>query len=86
MPKRPVHVIRYRFIKCCIWENRTKNGNRHAVTLCRLFKNGDAWQESTRFGRDDLLVAAKAIDEAHTWIHQYTAAIKVNDVQAEAGD
>ena len=68
MSKKPVHVVRYGFIKCCVWENSTKNGNRHAVTLSRLFKNGDSWQESTRFGRDDLLVAAKALNEAHSFI------------------
>ena len=68
MSKTPVHVVRYGFIKCCVWENSTKSGSRHAVTLTRLFKNGGSWQESTRFGRDDLLVAAKALNDAHSFI------------------
>jgi hypothetical protein len=68
MSKTPIHVVRYGFIKCCIWENSTRNGSRHVVTLTRLFKNGDSWQESTRFGRDDLLLAAKALNEAHSFI------------------
>ena len=38
------------------------------VSLVRLYKNGDVWKESTRFGRDDLLLVAKAADAAHSWI------------------
>lgn len=68
MSQRPVHVIRFGLIKACIWQNHTKSGDRHVVTVCRLYRNGDVWKESTRFGRDDLLSLAKAFDKAHTWI------------------
>jgi len=33
-----------------------------------MFKNGEQWQESKMFGRDDLLLVAKTLDLAHTWI------------------
>jgi hypothetical protein len=66
--KTPVHEIRLGLIKAAIWRNETRSGERHNVTLCRLFKNGDAWQQSQHFGRDDLLLAAKALDVAHSWI------------------
>jgi hypothetical protein len=33
-----------------------------------LYRNGDVWKESTRLGKDDLLVASKVLDQAHTWI------------------
>ena len=72
MSQPPVHVIRFGLIKACIWQNHTKSGDRHVVTVCRLFRNGEMWKESTRFGRDDLLSVAKALDQAHTWIHQRT--------------
>jgi hypothetical protein len=70
MSKQPVHVIRYGLIKVTIWRNATqRNGVRHTVAPIRLFKDGDTWRESTLFGRDDLPLLAKAIDQAHTWIY-----------------
>ena len=68
MSKPPVHEIRLGLIKASIWRNQTKSGERHNVTLARLYKNGDVWKESGHLGRDDLLVAAKALDLAHSWI------------------
>lgn len=68
MAKPPVHEIRLGLIKASVWRNQTKSGERHNVTLSRLYRNGDVWKESAHFGRDDLLVAAKALDLAHTWI------------------
>jgi len=68
MNKPPVHTIRIGYIKAAIWRNETKQGDRHNVTVCRLYRNGDKWVESTRFGRDDLLALAKVVDQAHSWI------------------
>lgn len=56
-------------IKASIWENQTKQGTNFAVRIVRLFKNGTEWKESAQFFRDDLLVAAKLLDQAHTWIY-----------------
>jgi hypothetical protein len=70
MAGKPVHEVRYGLIKASIWRNQTKQGTRFTVSITRLFKNGDLWQESTRFGRDDLLLLAKVAGEAHTWICQ----------------
>lgn len=71
MSRGPVHVIRFGFVKVSIWQNQTKSGERHSVSVVRLFRNGDVWQESTRFGRDDLPLLAKAVDMAHTWIYEH---------------
>ena len=68
MTQPPEHVVRFGLIKVAIWKNHTKSGDRHSVTVVRLFKDGDRWRESTRFGRDDLPLVAKAVDVAHTWI------------------
>ena len=69
MSRPPIHTIRMGFIKASVWKNETKVGIRHAVTVTRLFKNGDIWQESTRYGRDDLLLVCKVVELAHEWIH-----------------
>ncbi len=68
MQKQPVHEIRFGLIKASIWKNQTRSGDRHNVTVCRLFRNGDVWKESMHFGRDDLPVLAKVVDLAHSWI------------------
>ncbi len=68
MSKPPVHEIRLGLIKASIWRNQTKSGERHNVTVGRLYRNGDVWKESSHFGRDDLLLVAKVADLAHSWI------------------
>jgi hypothetical protein len=70
MATKPVHEVRRGLIKVRIWRKRTKSGLRHAVTVIRLFRNGDAWKESTRFGRDDIPLVRLMLDQAHTWIYQ----------------
>ena len=70
MAKQPIHSIRFGYIKANIWFNQTKSRDRHNVTVTRLYRDGDLWRESQHFGRDDLLLLAKALDQAHTWIMQ----------------
>lgn len=65
---RPVHEIRLGRIKAAIWENDTDNGTRHNVTVSRLYKDGEQWKDSTSFGRDDLPLVGKVVDQAHSWI------------------
>ena len=65
---RPVHEIRLGRIRAAIWANETANGTRHNVTLSRIYKDGDDWKDSTSFGRDDLPLVAKVVDQCHTWI------------------
>lgn len=68
--QKPTHEIRLGRIKAAIWANETKQGVRYNVTICRLYKdeNEDAWKNSSSFGRDDLLLASKVLDRAHSWI------------------
>lgn len=70
MARPPIHIIRFGSIKVRIWRRNTRSGIRHSVTVSRLFRNGDVWKESTRFGRDDLPLVEFVIDQAHTWILQ----------------
>ena len=65
---RPVHEVRLGRIKAAIWENETQNGTRHNVTISRLYRDGEQWKDSSSFGRDDLPLVAKVVDQAHSWI------------------
>jgi hypothetical protein len=70
---RPVQTIRYGSVRAAIWRNMVDNGNAsrplYCVTFSRSYKDGEnAWKESASFGTEDLLLLAKAADDAHSWI------------------
>lgn len=70
MTKQRPHEIRLGRVKAVIWTNDTEAGQRHSVQLRRIYKDGNDWKESDSFGRDDLLVLAKLLDQVHTWIYE----------------
>jgi hypothetical protein len=67
---RPVQEIRLGFVKASIWENQVGEAKRYNVTVTRIYKEkeSDQWKTTESFGRDDLLLLAKAADRAHSWI------------------
>ena len=65
---KPAWEIRRGLIKVRIWQRRSKNGLRYSLNVVRLYRNGDQWKESTRFGRDDIPLVRLVLDEAHTWM------------------
>ncbi len=68
---QPVHVVRLRNIRAAIWANDTEHGVRYNSTVSRIYKDDDQqWRTSDSFGRDDLLLLAKVLDVAHTWISE----------------
>lgn len=64
----PAHEVRLGSIKATIWKNDTTSGVRYSVNVTRLYKDGDEWKQTTSFGRDDLPLVCKVIDQAHSWI------------------
>ena len=70
MPAKPVFELRRGLIKVRVWRKCTKSGLRHTVTIVRLFKDGDLWKESMRFGRDDIPLVRLLLDQAFVWIYQ----------------
>lgn len=66
--QKPVQEIRMGRIKAAIWQNDTEKGVRYNVTISRLYKDEETWKNSSSFGRDDLLLASKVLDRAHSWI------------------
>ena len=64
---RPVDDVRIGRVKATIWRNETEDGKaRFNTVFARLYKDGDAWQSTPSFGRNDLLLVAKVADLAHT--------------------
>jgi hypothetical protein len=68
--QKPIHEVRLGSVKAAIWENQTESGTRHNVTVSRIYKDGEEWKSTDSFGRDDLLLLAKVLDQAHTWIFE----------------
>ena len=90
MPKdkakvKPVHEIRLGRIKAAIWENETQNGTMYNVTLCRLYRDGKQWKDSTSFGRDDLPLVAKVADRVHSWIFEQNQGQNGSQSQEQSG-
>jgi hypothetical protein len=69
MPRKPVYELRHGLLKVRVWRKRTRSGIRHTISVIRLFRNGDVWKESTRFGREDIPLIRLLLEKAHTWIY-----------------
>jgi hypothetical protein len=66
---QPAAEFRINGVKAVVWQNETRNGSMFNTTLVRVYKDkDDEWQETSSLGRDDLLAARKALDEAHSFI------------------
>ncbi len=75
-PQRPAHEVRLGRIKAAVWATDGQYGTRHTVKVCKLYKavggDGERWQTTDVFGREDLLALAKVVDMAHTWVCENT--------------
>ena len=70
---KPIAEFRLAAVKAAVWQNETKNGSRHNVTLTRLYRKDDDWHETTSFGRDDLPLVEKVAAKAHSFIFDQQA-------------
>ncbi|MCA9010572.1 MAG: hypothetical protein KDB01_12540 [Planctomycetaceae bacterium] len=68
MPAKPVHEIRRGLIVVRIWMRSARQQTRYTTSALRLFRNGEAWKESSRFGPKDIPLLRLLLDEAHLWI------------------
>ena len=83
----PVDEVRIGRIKATIWANTGTDGRtRYNVTLSRLYKTNEGWRRTQNFGRDDLLLLAKVIDQAHSSIFALTADAADEAAAAAAAD
>jgi hypothetical protein len=71
---QPAHRIRSGTLQVTIWRNLAEKGNWYSVKLTRSYKTDEGYRDTDNLGHDDLLLAAKLLDMAHTWImHQLEA-------------
>ena len=73
--KSPANEIRLGSIRATIWENHSgQDAVWFNVTLSRHYSQGNAWKRTSALRRDDLPVAAKALEMAYAWILDRQAA------------
>ena len=73
MEKNRPHQIRMGKVVASIWKNEGENGARYNLTVSKLYKQGEKWESTANFSRDDLPLLAKVVDLAHTWIYEQRA-------------
>ncbi len=66
--ERPVHKLRAGALEVAIWAREGEHGTFYSVTTSRSYKQGDEWKQADSYGADDLLLLAKLLDQAHSWI------------------
>jgi len=68
--KKPIKVTLFP-VTANIWRNETEKGVFYSVTFERSYKDdGGKWQSSSSFSESDLLLLAKAADQAHDKIQE----------------
>jgi hypothetical protein len=65
---KPIHKIRSGAIEVAIWRQEGLKGPWYSVTMSRSYKQDEEWKQSDSFVQDDVLVLAKLLDLAHTWM------------------
>ncbi len=70
MTQQRVHEIRRGMIVARIRRTGSRNTQRHTSTVVRMYRNGNPWTESTRFGPDDIPLVRHVLNLAHTWSYQ----------------
>jgi hypothetical protein len=82
----PAHKFRFGSLQVTIWRNTGEKGAWYTVVPSRSFKTGDdAWKDSSQLRFDDLLIMAKLLDQAHTYIaNQLKADAKARKEQQAA--
>lgn len=73
---QPVFARRHRRLQVAVWQNKSPKGTFFNVSVQRSYKDGDDWKKSqSSLNRDDLLVAAKLLN----WAHSAVAFAAAND-------
>jgi hypothetical protein len=76
--KLPAKTLRLGRIKAAVWENEVDNKKFFNVTFARTYRDeARNFHDTDSFGRDDLPLVAKLADQAHTFIFERLADLKV---------
>ena len=82
--KKPAARVNLHPVSASIWRNENTKGEAYySVTLQRRYKDAeDKWKNSDSFNENELLLAAKVLDLAHTEISK----LRASDRQAQQAE
>lgn len=66
--KRPAYEVKIGRIRATIWPSAGQHGTRYSVVVTRRYQVDGDWKSSAYLDPGDLLLAAKALEEAEAWI------------------
>lgn len=73
--KPPIARVKLHPVSVAIWANKTDKGTFYSVTIASRYKDANGkWRNSVSLNEQELLLAAKALDQAHTEILKLRAA------------
>ena len=82
--KLPVARVNLHPVSVAIWANRTEKGTFYSVTIASRYKDASGkWKNSVSLNEQELLLAAKALDQAHTEILKLRAADRQSGLSDE---
>jgi hypothetical protein len=65
----PEHKIHYGRVDLAIWKRQGEGGSWYSTSITRSYKDkDDQWQRTPNLDEEDLLPAARALEEAFTWM------------------
>jgi hypothetical protein len=65
----PEHKVRYGRVEVAVWKRQGEGRPRFSVGVSRSYKGQDEqWRRTTSLDEEDLLAAAKALEEAYMWV------------------
>jgi hypothetical protein len=70
--RSPDYKAHYGRVQAAVWRRDFGEGRTgYSVTLTRSYKDkSEQWQRTTSLDEEDLLPAAKALDDAYTWVQR----------------
>lgn len=81
--QKPLKTFRLRGVSASVFANSAKVDGKertfHKVAIQRAYKDGEDWKHTSSFGRDDLPVLKKLVDDAWNHILATEAAAKNAD-------
>src|SRR5262245_63230111 len=69
--RAPDYKAHYGRVQAAVWKREMDGRTTYSVSLTRSYRDKqEQWQRTTNLDKEDLLTAAKALDNAYTWIQR----------------
>jgi len=85
MKQKPEKELRDGQIKATIWKNASKKADStpfYSIQFSRIYKVEDQWNETTSFGREDLLKVQNLANIAYRYVSSLKAATAAESAPA----